>query len=105
MTSALSFTGVEHRYARDRFALRDCTVAVPNGRVVALVGPNGSGKTTLLNIAAGLLRPTAGVVQVDGQPPESRLAHIGYVAQDAPLWPRLRVSDVLRIGRCMNPRF
>jgi ABC-2 type transport system ATP-binding protein len=105
VTPALSFTAVEHRYERDRPALRECTLAVPKGRVVALVGPNGAGKTTLLNIAAGLMRPTAGVVQVGGQPPESQLAHIGYVAQDAPLWPRLRVGDVLEIGRCMNPRF
>jgi ABC-2 type transport system ATP-binding protein len=105
MTPALSFAGVEHRYARDRSALRDCTFSVPSGRVVALVGPNGAGKTTLLNIAAGLLRPTAGGVQVSGHPPAERLAHIGYVAQDAPLWPRLRVTEVLDLGRCMNPRF
>ena len=105
MTPALSFAAIEHRYRRDRWALRDCTLSVPAGRVVALVGPNGAGKTTLLNIAAGLLRPTAGVVQVAGESPQAQLAHIGYVAQDAPLWPRLRVSDVLYLGRCMNPGF
>jgi ABC-2 type transport system ATP-binding protein len=44
-------------------------------------------------------------VQVVGLPPELQLAAIGYVAQDAPLWPRLRVADVLEIGRCMNPGF
>jgi ABC-2 type transport system ATP-binding protein len=105
MTSALSFDAVQHHYRRGRSALQDCTLSVPPGRVVALVGPNGAGKTTLLNIAAGLLRPTAGIVQVAGQRPEQRLPQIGYVAQDAPLWPRLRVTDVLHIGRCMNPRF
>jgi ABC-2 type transport system ATP-binding protein len=73
--------------------------------VVALVGPNGSGKTTLLNIAAGLLRPTAGSAQVAGGAPGRQLAKIGYVAQDAPLWPRLRVADVLELSRCMNPNF
>jgi ABC-2 type transport system ATP-binding protein len=105
VTPALSVAGLGHRYERTRWALEDCTVDVPAGRVVALVGPNGAGKTTLLNIAAGLLRPTVGTVQVAGQAPESRLAEIGYVGQDAPLWPRLRVADVLDIGRCMNPRF
>jgi ABC-2 type transport system ATP-binding protein len=80
-------------------------VAVPAGRVVALVGPNGAGKTTLLNMAAGLLPPTTGTVQVAGEPPTRRLDRIGYVAQDAPLWPRLRVADVLEVGRCVNPRF
>jgi ABC-2 type transport system ATP-binding protein len=73
--------------------------------VVALVGPNGAGKTTLLNVAAGLLRPTSGTVQVAGQSPQHRLELIGYVAQDAPLWPQLRVADVIEIGQCMNPRF
>ena len=105
MTPALSVAGLSHRYERGREALIDCTVSVPSGRVVALVGPNGAGKTTLLNIAAGLLRPTGGTVEVAGRPPESQLAQIGYVAQDAPLWPRLRVSDVVELGRCMNPRF
>jgi ABC-2 type transport system ATP-binding protein len=87
------------------WGLRECTLEVPSGRVVALVGPNGSGKTTLLNMAAGLLPPSTGSVQVAGMPPARRLDRIGYVAQDAPLWPRLRVADVLEIGRCLNPRF
>jgi ABC-2 type transport system ATP-binding protein len=72
---------------------------------VGLVGPNGAGKTTLLHMAAGLLPPTTGVVEVIGDSPTKRLDRIGFVAQDAPLWPRLRVDDVLEIGRCMNPRW
>ena len=105
MTATLSLAGLGHQYPRGRWALRDCTAEVPAGRVVALVGPNGAGKTTLLNIAAGLLHPTVGTAQVAGRPPDRQLAKIGYVAQDAPLWPRLRVTDVLELGRCMNPRF
>jgi ABC-2 type transport system ATP-binding protein len=105
MTAALALSGLGHRYPGGRWALYDCSVEVPPGRVVALVGPNGAGKTTLLNIAAGLLRPTDGAVQVAGSTPGRQLAKIGYVAQDAPLWPRLRVTDVLELGRCMNPRF
>jgi ABC-type multidrug transport system ATPase subunit len=64
MTAALTLTGLGHRYPGARWALHDCSVQVPAGRVVALVGPNGAGKTTLLNIAAGLLRPTRGTVRV-----------------------------------------
>ncbi len=105
MTAALRVAGLGHRYRGGRWALQDCTVEVPAGRVVALVGPNGAGKTTLLNLAAGLLRPTAGMVLVAGETPERQLARVGYVAQDAPLWPRLRVSEVLELGRCMNPGF
>src|SRR3954468_21375590 len=105
MTPALSLDGLGHQYERGRWALTDCTINVPAGRVVALVGPNGAGKTTLLNIAAGLMRPSVGTVRVAGQPPSQQLSRIGYVAQDAPLWPRMRVADVLEIGRCMNPAF
>ena len=56
-------------------------------------------------MASGLLPPTSGTVQIGGEPPARRLDRIGYVAQDAPLWPRMRVSDVLEVGRCLNPRF
>jgi len=70
-----------------------------------LVGPNGSGKTTLMSMAAGLLPATAGTVEVAGATPMQRLDRIGFIAQDAPLWPRLRVADVLEIGRCMNRGF
>jgi ABC-2 type transport system ATP-binding protein len=105
VTAALAVSELAHRYPRGRWALQGCDVEVPAGRVVALVGPNGAGKTTLLNIAAGLLRPTSGSARVLGRAPEGQLAKIGYVAQDAPLWPRLRVTDVLETGRCMNPSF
>jgi ABC-2 type transport system ATP-binding protein len=97
--------GVGHRYQRGRWALTDCTLTVPAGRLVALVGPNGAGKTTLLNVAAGLLAPTTGTALVAGEPPARQLSQIGFVAQDAPLWPRLRVADVIDIGRAMNPSF
>jgi ABC-2 type transport system ATP-binding protein len=104
MIAALRTEGLGHRYRRT-WGLRDASVEVPPGRIVALVGPNGAGKTTLLHMAAGLLAPTTGTVEVIGDSPEKRLDRIGFVAQDAPLWPRLRVVDVLEIGRCMNPRF
>jgi ABC-2 type transport system ATP-binding protein len=103
--AALRTEGLGHRYGRRTWGLQEATLDVPPGRIVALVGPNGAGKTTLLHMAAGLLPPTTGVVEVIGASPSKRLDRIGFVAQDAPLWPRLRVEDVLEIGRCMNPRF
>jgi len=103
--AALRCRDLAHRYGRDVWGLRDCDLDVPAGRVVALVGPNGSGKTTLMNMAAGLLPATTGSIEVVGDTPQARLDRIGFVAQDAPLWPRMRVGDVLEIGRCMNPRF
>jgi ABC-2 type transport system ATP-binding protein len=105
MSTALRCAGLGHRYGRTIWGLRDCDLDVPAGRVVALVGPNGSGKTTLMSMAAGLLPVSAGTVEAAGGAPARRLGRIGFVAQDAPLWPRLRVADVLAIGRCMNHGF
>jgi ABC-2 type transport system ATP-binding protein len=105
VSAALRCAGLGHRYGRHLWGLRDCDLDVPTGRVVALVGPNGSGKTTLMSMAAGLLPVTAGTVEAAGAAPARRLDRIGFVAQDAPLWPRLRVADVLEVGRCMNRGF
>jgi ABC-2 type transport system ATP-binding protein len=105
MTPALRCTGLGRRYGRRTWGLRECTFEVPPGRIVALVGPNGSGKTTLLHLAAGLLAPTTGAVEVLGAAPAARLERIGFVAQDSPLWPRLRVADTILAGRHLNPRF
>ncbi len=105
MTAVLRTERLGHRYRGGVWGLIECTIEVLPGRVVALVGPNGSGKTTLLNMAAGLLPATTGSVRIADVPPVQRQDQIGYVAQDAPLWPRLRVADVLEIGACLNPRF
>ena len=45
------------RRYRATWALRDCTLAIPAGRVAALAGPNGAGKTTLMHMAVGLIAP------------------------------------------------
>jgi ABC-2 type transport system ATP-binding protein len=101
MTGAvLQAEGLSKRYGR-REALSGCTLAIPPGRVVGLVGPNGAGKTTLLHIAVGLLKPTAGRIQVLGGDPASgpvQLARAGFVAQDAPTYAGLSIADHLRFG-------
>jgi ABC-type multidrug transport system ATPase subunit len=56
--NVIEASGLGKRYGRT-WALRECTLAVPAGRVAALVGPNGAGKTTLLNLAVGLAGPSA----------------------------------------------
>src|ERR1700749_1925461 len=90
------------------WALRDCTLAVPEGALAALVGPNGAGKSTLMNIAVGLTVPTAGTVTVlGGQPAGSpaALAEIAFMAQDAPVYKNLSVADMLHLTRNLNRRF
>ena len=105
MTAALSAQGLGKRY-RQRWALTDCTLDVPTGKVVGLVGPNGAGKTTLLNLAVGMLTPTAGTIEVLGGRPASgpeQLAKVGFVAQETPTYSGLSVEDHLRLGAHLNP--
>jgi ABC-2 type transport system ATP-binding protein len=79
-------SGLGKRYG-GTWALRECTLEIPAGRVTALVGPNGAGKSTLLNLAVGLSSPSAGAVTVlggrrAGSP--AALDGIAFVAQDTP---------------------
>ena len=68
MTAVLETNGLGKKYGR-RWALSDCTLTIPEGKVVGLVGPNGAGKTTLLHLAVGLLAPTSGSITVLGGRP------------------------------------
>jgi ABC-2 type transport system ATP-binding protein len=102
MTVIMRAQGLGRRYGR-RWALSDCTVEVPAERVVGLVGPNGAGKSTLLNLAAGMLRPTTGTIEVCGRRPASGMAEVGYVAQDTPVYTRLTVAEHLKLGARLNP--
>jgi ABC-2 type transport system ATP-binding protein len=107
MTNALETVAVGKRYGR-RWALNDCTLSVPVGRVVGLVGPNGAGKTTLLHLAVGLLQPSAGSVEVLGERPGAgpeALARMGFLAQDSPVYARLTVAQHLQMGAWLNPRW
>ncbi|GHF80644.1 ABC transporter ATP-binding protein [Streptomyces griseosporeus] len=102
--TAFEAAGLGKRFGRrGGWALRDCALRLPAGRVCALVGPNGAGKSTLLALAAGLLAPTEGRVTVLGTAPAAARARVGYVAQDKPLHPQLTIADTLRMGAGLNP--
>jgi ABC-2 type transport system ATP-binding protein len=107
VSSVLRADGLGKKYRR-LWALSDCTLDVPAGKVVGLVGPNGAGKTTLLSMAVGMLRPTTGLIEVLGSRPgegPDHLARVGYVAQDTPTYAGLTVEEHLRLGRHLNPHW
>src|SRR5438067_9599304 len=105
--NVLEARGLGKRYG-NQWALRDCTLALPAGRVVGLVGPNGAGKTTLLQLAVGMLAPSAGAIAVFGRDPRDAktvLPRIGFVAQDSPLYRNFSVGDTLTVCRRLNSNF
>src|SRR5689334_17383044 len=105
--NVLETQALSRRYG-GTWALRDCTLAIPEGQLVALVGPNGAGKTTLLNIVVGLTAPTSGAVSVLGGIPvgsPAALDGIAFVAQDMPLYRHLTVADMLHLTRNLNHDF
>jgi ABC-2 type transport system ATP-binding protein len=108
MDMALETGALGKRYGR-RWALQDCSLHLPAGRVAALVGPNGAGKTTLLHLAVGLLRPDAGHVRVFGHDPLTNstqvLAEVGFVAQDTPLYRDFTARELITMGGKLNRRW
>lgn len=81
--------------------LREVTITVPDGAVVALLGPNGAGKTTTLRVASGLLRPTSGRIVVDGTDVTGRrieqFVHTGvsHVPEGRGVFPGMTVRENL----------
>jgi ABC-2 type transport system ATP-binding protein len=104
---SLETSGLGRRFGRT-WALRDCSLSLRPGQVVALVGPNGAGKTTRLRLAVGLARPTSGSVRVFGEAPRERpatLARLAFIGQDKPLYRGFTVAETLRMGSALNPRW
>lgn len=108
MIAPIQATGLGKRFG-GTWALRDCSIRIPPGKIAGLVGPNGAGKTTFLHLVAGLLSPTTGEVMVFGRSPRSQLLllldRIGFVAQDTPLYSGFTVADTIEFGRHLNRRW
>jgi iron complex transport system ATP-binding protein len=84
--------------------VQDVSVAVERGRIMGILGPNGSGKTTLLRLLAGMLRPDAGTVSLDGESlasiPRAVLARsIAVVPQETHLAFDYSVLEIALMGR------
>ncbi|HZM62095.1 MAG TPA: heme ABC exporter ATP-binding protein CcmA [Vicinamibacterales bacterium] len=85
-----------------RVALDDLSIELKSGEIFALLGPNGAGKTTTLRLLAGLIAPTSGSVQVNGEAmtaaSASKLrARIGFLTEAPGLWDSLTVRENLEI--------
>ncbi len=78
--------------------LRNISFRLHKGEILALVGPSGCGKSTLFNIIAGLLSPTEGGVEVQGQRVEGAAGHVGYMLQKDLLLPWRTVLDNVVLG-------
>jgi ABC-2 type transport system ATP-binding protein len=106
--NVLEARGLSKRYGR-RWALKDLTLDVPRGRIVAFVGPNGAGKTTFLQLAMGFAAPSAGTVIAFGLSPRREAAaflpKVGYAAQEPPLFERFSVGELLTMGSRLNRRW
>lgn len=105
--NAIQTQGLGKRYG-SFWALENCNISVPEGKVSALVGPNGAGKSTLLKLLVGLSRSSSGSGEVMGKSPvqhEDFLADIGYLAQEIPLYKSLTAADHIKMGKHLNKRW
>lgn len=92
-----------HKHFGPLRAVDGLDLRVQAGEIYGLLGPNGSGKTTLIRLIIGLLRPTAGQVQVLGQPMPNKpvLGQIGYMTQAPALYDDLSARDNLAFFAAM----
>ena len=98
----IEICGITHFFTKNNsefVALKDVSVNVGLGQVVSIIGPSGCGKSTLLKIAAGVLEPTFGTINVHGLSPyeiqESK--QMGIIFQDHLLLPWLNVAQNIKL--------
>ncbi|CAH1661607.1 Hemin import ATP-binding protein HmuV [Hyphomicrobiales bacterium] len=101
---ALAIRDLDFRYGATPILRGLGTGELPRGELAALVGPNGSGKSTLFRCAAGLLRPEAGHVSLDGQDltglsQRERARKVFYLSQDTAARVALSVFDIILLAR------
>lgn len=100
----LRMTGISKSFGATR-ALRDVSLSVEPGQVLALIGENGAGKSTLMKVLSGAHRPDEGMMELDGTtyspsgPHQARLAGVAMIYQELNLAPHLSVEDNIMLGR------
>ena len=128
LRESIGLSGVGMTYSgAETPSLRDVTLEIPKGQIVAMIGPSGSGKSTLADIMAGLFAPTAGIMTIDGVaidaanrrawrstvasvPQESQLLHTTLAsnlrlgnahATDAEIWDALERANIAELVRAL----
>lgn len=105
----LSVNNVHAAYGKSH-VLRDVSLTVDHGEVVALLGRNGAGKTTTLRTIVGVLKPHQGTIVLDGEDitdlPDYKISNrgISYVAEERAIFPDLTVAENLRMGTVKRGR-
>jgi zinc transport system ATP-binding protein len=99
----VGLTGVSFAYGRGAPVLSDVDLDIASGELVAIAGPNGGGKTSLIRLIVGLERPSAGRVELFGEPvrPGTGDRRIGYLPQraEAGLSSPITVRELVAVGR------
>jgi len=94
----IQLVGVTKRYD-DLVAVDDLTLEVARGEIFGFIGPNGAGKTTTIKMLAGLLRPSAGRIEIDGRDissaPEETKRILGYIPDTPYLYEALSAREFL----------
>ncbi|MGE5183367.1 MAG: ABC transporter ATP-binding protein [Acidobacteriota bacterium] len=94
----IELAAVSKRYGADSWAVRGVTLEIGDGELVCVLGESGSGKTTLMKMINRLIDPDEGEVRIDGkaareQDPVALRRTIGYVIQQAGLFPHFTIAD------------
>lgn len=92
MEYAIKTTGLTKDYGS--FILEDVDLKLPGGTIMGLIGENGAGKSTLIKCLLGIIKPTAGEVELLGAPAAQALGEIGYVPDECPFSDALKVRQV-----------
>src|SRR5436189_2388742 len=102
---AVELTDVSKRYGEVQ-ALRDVSLKIEPGEVVAMLGPNGAGKTTSISIMLGVRNPTSGTARLFGLDPKNLKARsrIGVMLQESGVPGMLRVKELVRLFCTYYPR-
>jgi len=96
--TTLAIEGLGKTYADGTEALRDIRIVAQSGEIVAILGGSGCGKTTLLRLTAGLDRPSAGAIAIDGQVVSGTHPAVSAVFQEPRLLPWLTVRKNIAFG-------